>query len=125
VFAPRWRFTQRIVHVCIVLLCATHLGMFAATLRIAPEGAGGQTLDAVQRMFGSPWLALLCWVHYLAFDMFVGAWMVRDAIERQVPRWVLAPCTVVTLFLGPTGLALYLALRKVQGDHRLPVSQST
>jgi hypothetical protein len=115
ILAPRWRWTQRLVHGALIplALCAAH-GVLLITLtasKAVPPDAGGATLDAVARMFQVPWLALVCWIHYLAFDMFVGAWIARDAIRRNLPRLAVAPCMVVTLFFGPTGLLLYMAVR--------------
>jgi hypothetical protein len=127
VFAPRWRWTQRIVLASVVILCVAYLTMLIFSMRTAPEGSGGQTLDGVMRLFGSPWLALVCWIHYLAFDMVAGAWIVRDAVKRNISHWLVAPCVILTLFFGPAGFLAYTILRalKAQGAQRLPVSQST
>ena len=57
------------------------------------------------------WLLLAGWVHYLAFDLFIGAWETRDAMARGVPRLLLAPCLVLTFMLGPIGLLCYHVLR--------------
>ncbi|HSN96671.1 MAG TPA: ABA4-like family protein, partial [Candidatus Nanopelagicales bacterium] len=78
-----------------------------------PEGAGGHSLQAVIRLFESPQLALVCWIHYLAFDLFVGAWEVRDAARRGIPHLAVVPCVLLTLLVGPAGLLLYLIIRAV------------
>ena len=51
------------------------------------------------------------WIHYLAFDLFIGAWEVRDARRLGVPHMVVVPCLFFTLMAGPVGLALYFAMR--------------
>jgi hypothetical protein len=61
--------------------------------------------------FTSPYATLVGWVHYLVFDLFVGAWEVRDARRREIPHLAVVPCLVVTLMLGPVGLLAYLTLR--------------
>ncbi|HEU4409292.1 MAG TPA: ABA4-like family protein [Polyangiaceae bacterium] len=113
VFAPRWRWTQTLIHGAVVpaALCFVHGALCVALWGSMPPDAGGQSLSAVMRMFSVPWLALLCWVHYLAFDLFVGAWVVRDAARRNLPRVMVAPCVVVICFFGPVGLLLYLVVR--------------
>jgi hypothetical protein len=58
-----------------------------------------------------PYFSQAGWVHYLAFDMFVGAWIVRDAIALRVSALLLAPVLFATLMFGPVGLLLYVALR--------------
>jgi hypothetical protein len=36
-------------------------------------------LSAVAMLFSNPWLLLAGWTHYLAFDLFIGSWKLRDA----------------------------------------------
>ena len=42
-------------------------------------------LEGLASLQGSPWLLLAGWLHYLAFDLFVGAWEVRTA---RTDRWI-------------------------------------
>jgi hypothetical protein len=51
------------------------------------------------------------WIHYLIFDLFVGAWEARDARRRGVPHLLLVPCLLFTLMIGPVGLLLYVVVR--------------
>jgi len=90
-------------------LAAIYLALFALHAR-GSEG-GFSSLAAVAQLFGNRWLLLAGWVHYLAFDLFIGAWETRDAMARRVPRLLLAPCLVMTFMLGPIGLLCYYGLR--------------
>jgi hypothetical protein len=114
-FAPRWSWTRRLVHAAwIPALLALVYATVLLTNPDRPEGAGFGSLPAVMAAFTSRQTVLLGWVHYLAFDLFVGAWEVRDAERRGIPHpWVI-PCLFFTLMLGPIGLLLYLALRFVR-----------
>jgi len=78
--------------------------------RTHPEGGFG-SLAEVARLFANPWLLLAGWTHYLAFDLFVGSWEVRDARERGVPHLLVIPCLALTLMFGPAGWLLYVAVR--------------
>ena len=111
-FAPNWSFTQRLVHqIWIpVLLGSVYLGVFVLSPAMQEEG-GFSSLDGVMMLFTSPSFALVGWVHYLAFDLFVGAWEVRDARRRSISHLYVVPCLVMTLMLGPIGLLAYLLLR--------------
>ena len=53
----------------------------------------------------------LGWVHYLAFDLFVGSWQVRDAQERGIPHLAVVPSLILTFLFGPVGLLLYFIIR--------------
>jgi hypothetical protein len=72
------------------------------------------TLAGVATLFRNPWLLLAGWLHYLAFDLFVGSWEARDARARAIPHLLLVPCLALTLFFGPAGLLLYLAIRSAR-----------
>ena len=64
-------------------------------------------------LFSNPWLLLAGWIHYLAFDLFVGTWMVRDSLERRVPRLLVAPCLLLTFLFGPAGFLAYQVTRSL------------
>ncbi len=75
------------------------------------SGGGFDSLAGVAALFSAPGLLLAGWVHYLAFDLFVGRWIVDDGTDLAVPRLLLLPCLVLTFLLGPVGLLAYWALR--------------
>jgi hypothetical protein len=114
-FAPRWKWTRRLVHSVLipVMLGVAHLGLMLGLQLSAsvPEGANAASLRGAMLLFSDPWVAVLCWIHYLAFDLFVGAWIVRDAGRRGLPHLAVAPCVLLTMMYGPSGLLVYLILR--------------
>lgn len=69
------------------------------------------SLDRIAELLGRPEVALVAWVHFLAFDLFVGRWIYLDARERGVPWWVSSPVLFLTLMFGPLGLLSYLIAR--------------
>lgn len=73
-----------------------------------PEGAGFSTLDGVVALLSRREAILGGWVHFLAFDLFVGSWMAEDAPKAGVPHWLLVPMLALTLMAGPAGLLVYL-----------------
>jgi hypothetical protein len=107
---PRHRRAMTIAGTAIPLtLAAVYLSLFA--LHARESNGGFSSLAAVAQLFDNHWLLLAGWVHYLAFDLFIGAWETRDAIARRVPRLRLAPCLVMTFMLGPIGLLGYFLVR--------------
>ena len=56
---------------------------------------------------------LVGWVHYLAFDLWVGAWEAEVAPKWGVPHWALLPCLGFTFLVGPVGLVMFLAVAAV------------
>jgi hypothetical protein len=73
-----------------------------------PGGFG--SLAELRRLFEQPGLLAAGWLHYLAFDLFVGTWIARDAAQRGRSHLVVLPCLALTFLLGPAGLLAYAAL---------------
>jgi len=113
--APRWIWTERLVHSVVVpaLLGTVYLVGFV-TAPPPPEGAGFGSLEGVMLFFSQPHGALVGWIHYLVFDLFVGAWEVRDAARRGIHHAWVVPCLAFTLMLGPVGLLMYMIVRGVR-----------
>ena len=110
VLIPRRRLAMTIAGTIIPLtLAAIYLAVFVLNARGA--NGGFSSLAGVAQLFENHWLLLAGWVHYLAFDLFIGAWETRDALARGVPRLLLVPCLFMTFMLGPIGLLCYHAVR--------------
>jgi hypothetical protein len=69
----------------------------------AKAEGGFDSLPNVQKLFTSPWAALAGWVHYLAFDLFVGAYISRRIMEDGLSRLFLAALLPLTFLFGPIG----------------------
>jgi hypothetical protein len=74
------------------------------------EGGFG-SLEGVQKLFAAPWVVVAGWLHYLVFDLFVGAWIAKQAASDGLPRWPLVIFLPLTLMFGPIGFLAYHAAR--------------
>jgi hypothetical protein len=112
VFLPRFRWARVIVPIAIpVALAVVYAAIILMTFGRS-EG-GFSSLADVRVLFQNPWALLAGWVHYLAFDLLIGGWEVRDAHERGVPHLLVIPALVLTFLFGPAGLLVYLGIRAV------------
>jgi hypothetical protein len=86
--------------------------VYAALVLVNWAGAEGGfgSLAEVMRLFDDPGVALAGWTHFLAFDLFVGAWEVRTARRAGLPHLLVLPCLGLTLLFGPAGFLLFLGL---------------
>ncbi len=110
VLAPRWIWTQRLANS--VLVAAVYAPIYLWLLLSALGGEGNfSSLAGVGALFRQPEALLAGWIHYLVFDLFVGAWIGRDAIRRDIHHAFVVPCLVLTLMMGPVGLGVYAAIR--------------
>jgi hypothetical protein len=92
-----------------LLLALAYSGLILAFWWEAPGGFG--SLPEVQALFTHPQIALAGWLHYLAFDLFLGAWEVRTARAEGIPHWAVIPCLILTFLFGPAGLLAFAILR--------------
>jgi hypothetical protein len=112
ILAPRSSWTERLVHSPVVLLLLTPIYAYMLFgYGPAPEGMSFMSLYGVMVGFSAPYIVVAGWIHYLIFDLFVGAWEARDARRRGVPHLLLVPCLLATLMIGPVGLLLYVLVR--------------
>ena len=110
---PRWRWTERIMKSPLVSMAPALVYGTPVVLHllviwpvIARPALGG-----VAQLLGSPSGATIAWLHFLAFDLFVGGWIYLDSRERCFSTWIISPTLFLTLTLGPLGFLLYLAVR--------------
>ncbi len=110
-FAPRFKWTARLVAPVLIPALLGLLYLYLILTRFPGADGGFGSLAEVRRLFADEALLLAGWVHYLAFDLFIGSWEVRDAQRLGLPHLLVAPCLVLTFLFGPVGLLLYLGLR--------------
>lgn len=104
------------------LLCLAYAIMFvslfggiADPVRVAGAAAPDLTdysIPGLRALFMSDGGIVLGWTHYLAFDLFVGQWIARDADNKGFHRLVQLPFLFLTLMAGPIGLLLWLFVRE-------------
>ncbi|MEL7518335.1 MAG: ABA4-like family protein [Pseudomonadota bacterium] len=118
---PRWpALLSALLYLVVGGLCALYAVMLISVLSgVIPagtEGSGGgadfTTIEGVRAIFGSDIGVVIGWTHYLAFDLFVGLWIARDADAKFFARWIQAPILLATFIAGPLGLVIWLIVRE-------------
>ena len=108
----RWS-TDFVVPVAVSLFAATYIVIIASSWWTS--SGGFSSLAAVSTLFSHPWVLLAGWIHYLAFDLLVGRWEVRDAAQRGITPWAVVPFLALTFMFGPAGWLSYCVLRRLAG----------
>ena len=109
---PRFRWARTVVPIAIPIVLAVIYAAIVVTTFGRSEG-GFSSLADVRTLFENQWALLAGWTHYLAFDLLIGGWEVRDAHERGVPHLLVVPALVLTFLFGPAGLLVYLVVRAI------------
>ena len=111
IFLPRWKWTARLVCAVVLPLVLAVVYLYLIATNFGSSEGGFGSLAEVAKLFQNPYNLLAGWIHYLAFDLFVGSWEVRDAQRVGVHHLLVVPCLLLTFLFGPAGLLLYFALR--------------
>lgn len=112
---------QRVSGLAIPLLLSIAYAGLVLAFWSGAEG-GFDSLDNVMRLFTSREIALAGWIHYLAFDLFLGAWQVRVAERERIAFLLVVPCLALTFLFGPAGFLAFSALRLARTALPRPVS---
>jgi hypothetical protein len=111
IVAPRWRWTERLVlsGFWSLALAALYLALI---VRFFPESEGGfGSIAQVRMLFSQDGPLLAGWVHYLAFDLLVGAFEVKQARAAGIHHAFMVPILVLTFMLGPIGLFAFFVVK--------------
>ncbi len=124
-FAPRKpAVNSAVLYLGVALLClcyaAVFVGLFGGLVdpvRLAgappPASTGFEySIAGIRALFGSDGGIVLGWTHYLAFDLFVGTWIARDADHKGFGRMFQVPFLIATYLAGPIGLLSWLIVRE-------------
>ena len=90
-----------------------HAGWFVANRLpgAPPPNILDYNVAGLRNLFMSDGGIVLGWTHYLAFDLFVGQWIAKDADHKGFSRLVQVPVLFLTLMVGPVGLLVWLVVR--------------
>lgn len=113
--APKWGFTQKMLETKwpILILAVAYLSLLLIDLFTATNSSiDFMSLTSIKAAFGRDEVMLIGWIHYLAFDLFVGMWELKDGQQRGVAHYWLVPCLILTLMYGPVGFLLYTIVKQ-------------
>jgi hypothetical protein len=113
IFLPTWKWTKRILSSPWIVTGAALLYaalVLPSVLQVLPAVIN-PSLRGISSLLGTPAGATIAWLHFLAFDLFVGRWVYLDGRERNVSPFIISPILFFVLMLGPSGFLLYLVAR--------------
>lgn len=107
VFLPRWRKLIGVLRFGLIFGLALTYTVLVFVYFFRIEGAGFGSIAQVRAIFMSDAGLVAGWIHYLAFDLFVGIWIAVEADKRGYHRLLQAPILAATFLFGPFGLLLF------------------
>ncbi len=120
IFLPRKELISTVIlYLGIASLCLAYTVLMTLLLTNAVDGGGASSgevsfysIKGIRGLFASDAGIVIGWIHYLAFDLFVGLWISRDADSKNIHRFVQGPVLLLTFLFGPIGLLTWLIIRE-------------
>jgi hypothetical protein len=110
VLAPLTPRLAQIVAGGVIPLTLAALYSVQVALHFGQSEGDFASLPGLMLLFADPAHLAAAWVHFLAFDLWIGAWQVRKARALGLPHLLILPCLALTFLFGPAGLLLFCAL---------------
>ncbi|MDT0620801.1 ABA4-like family protein [Croceitalea vernalis] len=116
---PKWKVTRFLIDFKIIpILLAL---VYAVYIFLAIRIGGGMdfgSLGSVMALFTEENAVLAGWVHYLAFDLLVGMWMLDQNKELKINQLLMAPCLFGTFMLGPVGFLAFMLIKTIKQNQK-------
>jgi hypothetical protein len=115
ILLPNWKITRFLIDFKVIPLLLS--GIYALYIFQAMQTGGGMdfgSLASVMALFTEENAVLAGWVHYLAFDLLVGMWMVDQNKSIGIPQLLMVPVLLGTFMLGPLGFLLFMVIKKIR-----------
>ncbi len=68
-------------------------------------------LSELSRLFEDHLYIMIFWTHFVAINLFIGGWIVKDSQKFSINKILLAVPLIITYLIGPIGLFLYWIIR--------------
>jgi len=115
IFLPKWKVTRFLIDYKIIpIILSVIYAIYIAISLIAGGMMDFGSLKSVMQLFTVENAVLAGWVHYLAFDLLVGMWIVNQNKALKIHPIIIAPCLVGTFLFGPVGFLVFMIIRGVK-----------
>lgn len=115
ILLPKWKFTRFLIDYKLIPLFLSLL--YALYIFLAIQIGGWMdfgSLSSVMALFTEENAVLAGWVHYLAFDLLIGMWMLDQNKKFGINQLLMAPCLLGTFMFGPIGFLLFMIIRSIK-----------
>jgi len=68
-------------------------------------------LNELKNLFEDNSFLIAFWLHFLAINLFCGAWIVQDSQKFIISKIIVFFPLIITYFIGPIGLFIYWVIR--------------
>ncbi len=106
---PQWKHRNTVIYSMVALLASIYA--FYIFMGPSMDLESFNSLEGVMALFQQPEAVLVGWIHYLAFDLLVGNWIVNQTKEIGIKLIWAVPSILLSFMFGPVGYLLFTILR--------------
>ncbi|WP_420571473.1 ABA4-like family protein [Kordia sp.] len=115
IFLPKWKVTRFLIDYKVIPIVLSVIYAIYIVKAIAADGMMDfGSLRSVMQLFTVENAVLAGWVHYLAFDLLVGMWIVNQNKTLKIHPIIVAPCLFGTFMFGPVGFLIFFIIRAIK-----------
>lgn len=114
---PKWKITRFLIDYKVIPIVLAFVYVFYIAMHISTGGGlDFGSLSSVMSLFTMEQLVMAGWVHYLAFDLLIGMWMLNENQKVGIHQLLMVPCLLGTFMLGPVGFLLFIAIKTIKSN---------
>jgi len=112
---PKWKVTRFLIDFKIVPIVLSIIYVIYISLAIQIGGwMDFGSLTSVMALFTEEHAVLAGWIHYLAFDLLIGMWILNQNKKLEIHQLLIIPCLLATFMLGPLGFLLFTIIKTLK-----------
>ena len=115
IFLPKWKGTRflidfKVIPILLSIVYVIYIIKSLMSLGMMDFGS----LASVKELFTVDNAVLAGWVHYLAFDLLVGMWILDQNKELKINHLLIVPCLLGCFMFGPVGFLLFFIIKSIK-----------
>jgi hypothetical protein len=111
---PNWKFTQAIIlNGVVVILAILYAYIFSKDIA-SFDPKSFSTLSNVKALFQNDNAVAAGWLHYLVFDLLVGAYIVKQCQKLEISRWIYSLILPFAFMFGPIGYLIFFVIKTIK-----------
>jgi hypothetical protein len=117
IFLPKWKITYMLIKWAVFPLALSVCYLVGFAYYVANHGISFVndfgSYEGVIQLLTVPEVAIIAWLHILAFDQLVGRMIYKENMERRTVHLIAQSiCLFLTFMAGPIGYLLYMVLKR-------------
>ena len=115
IFLPKWKATRFLIDFKVIpVILSIGYAIYIVQAMIIGGAMDFGSLGSVMALFTEENAVLAGWIHYLAFDLLIGMWILNQNQKIGIHHLLLIPCLIGTFMFGPIGFLLFMIIKTIK-----------